>query len=254
MVYIHSSSQSNAFQINKFDGFKSFSFRIMGTTAAPTNIKIDSATFESDLYSVLGVSRDCSKSELKEAYMKIVFRCHPDRNSTDAALATFRNATYAYQILGKDEKARLAYNRKLDAQSYMNALEDVGNDIIKPLAMDVAVPIFQMVTYSVGKFAFPLIRDVFEQSSAVVKATISAENSDTFDDIVYKASMAREKIANDQKIRKLENKISKLVQSMNVSLNKLIIVENAERESISKTSGLNATLDIEMKTKEKFEK
>ena len=179
------------FQFGTWTRIRRSNLLLRGTQASLTDVKIDSAVYEEDLYGVLGVTRNSSKAVLKEAYMKIVFKSHPDRNNTAEALSLFRNATYAYQILGKDEKSRAAYDRKLDAQSYMDALEGVGNDFIKPLAMDIAVPLLNLTFRSVKSIAFPFLRDVFEQSSAVVMATMNADNADTFDSIVARASTAR---------------------------------------------------------------
>lgn len=79
--------------------YNRFSTRLLKTTVSPTETVLP-ATYESDLYRVLGVSRDSPRGEIKDAYLKIVFQNHPDRNKTEEALHIFRNATYAYQILG----------------------------------------------------------------------------------------------------------------------------------------------------------
>ena len=64
-----------------------------------------------DYYDVLGVSRDASGAEIKQAYRKIALRNHPDRNPGDEeAVGRFKEASEAFDVLRDDEK-RSRYNR-----------------------------------------------------------------------------------------------------------------------------------------------
>lgn len=64
-----------------------------------------------DLYQVLGVSRDATAAELKKAYRRAARQHHPDRNSGDAdAAERFRKAAEAYETLA-DTAARAEYDR-----------------------------------------------------------------------------------------------------------------------------------------------
>lgn len=64
-----------------------------------------------DYYEVLGVSRDAGGDEIKKAYKKLAIKYHPDRNQgDDEAVAKFKEAAEAFEVLGNDEK-RARYNR-----------------------------------------------------------------------------------------------------------------------------------------------
>ena len=66
---------------------------------------------KADYYDVLGVSRDCSESELKTAYRKLAMQFHPDRNPGNAkAEEKFKEASEAYGVLSDADK-RAAYDR-----------------------------------------------------------------------------------------------------------------------------------------------
>ncbi|MDT3427248.1 curved DNA-binding protein [Paenibacillus forsythiae] len=67
---------------------------------------------ESDFYSVLGVSRDASKQEIKKAYQKLAKEWHPDVNKNSNAEERFKKIAEAYETLGNEEK-RKAYDEAL---------------------------------------------------------------------------------------------------------------------------------------------
>lgn len=63
-----------------------------------------------DFYETLGVTRDASKAEIKQAYRKLARKYHPDVNPGDAsAERRFKEITEAYEVLGDDAK-RQAYD------------------------------------------------------------------------------------------------------------------------------------------------
>lgn len=68
-----------------------------------------------DLYEVLGVSRQASEDEIRKAYRKLARDYHPDRRPDDEKAAEkFKQIQQAYEILGDKEK-RQKYDQYGDA-------------------------------------------------------------------------------------------------------------------------------------------
>ncbi len=59
-----------------------------------------------DYYEILGVSRDATKEEIKQAYRKLALKYHPDRNRSPDAEEKFKQISEAYAVLSDDEKRR----------------------------------------------------------------------------------------------------------------------------------------------------
>ena len=57
-----------------------------------------------DYYEVLGVKREASKEEIKDAYRKLALQYHPDRNKDAGAEEKFKEISEAYAVLGDDQK------------------------------------------------------------------------------------------------------------------------------------------------------
>ena len=58
-----------------------------------------------DYYSLLGIKRSANPTEIKQAYRKMVFRYHPDRNpEDDQAAEMFKQVLEAYETLSDGER------------------------------------------------------------------------------------------------------------------------------------------------------
>ncbi len=57
-----------------------------------------------DYYEVLGVKREASKDEIKDAYRKLALQYHPDRNKAPDAEEKFKEISEAYAVLSDDQK------------------------------------------------------------------------------------------------------------------------------------------------------
>ncbi|KAG7015389.1 Chaperone protein dnaJ A6, chloroplastic, partial [Cucurbita argyrosperma subsp. argyrosperma] len=62
---------------------------------------------DSDFYSILGVSKNASKSDIKSAYRKLARSYHPDVNKDPGAEQKFKEISNAYEVLSDDEKRSL---------------------------------------------------------------------------------------------------------------------------------------------------
>ncbi len=73
-----------------------------------------------DYYEVLGVPRNSSKEQIKDAYRKLALQFHPDRNKSPEAESRFKEISEAYAVLSDDEKRKQydSYGREGVYQRY----------------------------------------------------------------------------------------------------------------------------------------
>src|SRR6202020_3454667 len=63
-----------------------------------------------DYYEALGVSRDASQDEIRQAYRRLAPRYHPDVNKEPGAEDRFKEISEAYEVL-RDPEKRARYDR-----------------------------------------------------------------------------------------------------------------------------------------------
>jgi hypothetical protein len=68
----------------------------------------------SDLYTVLGLTREADQATITASYRKLLFEFHPDHNSSPQAAAKTAEITGAYKVLG-DPVQRARYDATLGA-------------------------------------------------------------------------------------------------------------------------------------------
>ena len=79
-----------------------------------------------DYYSILGVNRDTSGREIKQAYRKLARKHHPDVNPGDkSAEAKFKQINEAYEVLSDKEK-RQKYDQFGDQWQYADQFAQAG--------------------------------------------------------------------------------------------------------------------------------
>lgn len=59
-----------------------------------------------DYYEVLGLGKNATKDEIKNAYRKLALQYHPDRNKSPGAEEKFKEISEAYAVLADDEKRK----------------------------------------------------------------------------------------------------------------------------------------------------
>ena len=79
---------------------------------------------EKDYYKILGVSRNASQEEIKQAYRKLALKWHPDRNPDNRKEAEerFKEISEAYEVLSDPEKRKI-----YDAYGYDAARQSFGS-------------------------------------------------------------------------------------------------------------------------------
>ena len=68
----------------------------------------------SECYGVLGLQKDASHKEIKQAYRKLSLRYHPDRNKNHDADKKFKEITQAYQTLKEEQKRQNSTHKDVE--------------------------------------------------------------------------------------------------------------------------------------------
>ncbi len=79
-----------------------------------------------NFYGILGVKKDASDKEIKQAYRRLARKYHPDVNPGDkSAEATFKEINAAYEVLS-DKKNRRKYDKYGDKWQYADQFEQAA--------------------------------------------------------------------------------------------------------------------------------
>lgn len=118
----------------------------------------------SDFYAVLGLNKECTATELRNAYKKLALRWHPDRCSAsgnarfvDEAKKKFQAIQHAYSVLS-DANKRLLY----DVGVY-DSDDDDDNNGMGDFLNEMAAMMSQTQTNENGEETFEELQNLFEE-------------------------------------------------------------------------------------------
>ncbi|MGA1825763.1 MAG: DnaJ domain-containing protein [bacterium] len=118
---------------------------------------------QKDYYKILGINKDATSEQIKEAYRTLALRYHPDRNQggTDAAVERMKEINEAYAVLSNAEKRRAydAMRQQCGASAYSQFRSNYSEqDIFKD--SDIS-QVFEEIARSFGIRGF---EEIFRQS------------------------------------------------------------------------------------------
>lgn len=156
-----------------------------------------------DYYEVLGLSKNFSKEEIKQAYRKLALKYHPDRNKSPDAEEKFKEISEAYAVLSDDEKKRVydmyGYEGLAGRYSQEDIFKGAGfnfEEVFKDMGFDFA-----------GTGGFRSIFDVFFGGSPTGGFGFSRRRKG--DDLVYDATITLEDVLHGKQLELEIPKIGK---------------------------------------------
>ena len=114
-----------------------------------------------DYYEVLGVTKNASKEEIKDAYRKLAMQYHPDRNKAADAEEKFKDISEAYTVLSDDQKRQRYDSLGHSGFDQRYTAEDFVLTKIEFFSLVFCV-ILDVIEYAAAVLMMPVIGDVFD--------------------------------------------------------------------------------------------
>ncbi|RMG66397.1 MAG: J domain-containing protein [Calditrichaeota bacterium] len=140
-----------------------------------------------DYYEILGIGREATLEEIKQAYRNLVRLYHPDMGDT-ADVEKFLEVQEAFEVLSDEEK-RAAYNRKLEEKSrpvssFRSSWENILSDLEYILFHEQAVRRSQVTAETTRP-------EYFTEPDLAVEITLTPEEARTGGNIPLEVPVRR---------------------------------------------------------------